>query len=118
MANLTVTDELVAQRDVFGNTLIELIDQDPRTYVLDGDLANSTKADLVYRLEELCPVKQFTCLSYTLNELVYRVRVFPHKSTNFRGKFGVSLPTLKYSHINSTDLPFTHSSKRLRVRIV
>lgn len=49
MADLTVTDELVAQRDVFGNTLVELIDQDPRTYVLDGDLANSTKADIVSR---------------------------------------------------------------------
>ena len=47
MANLIVTDQLVAQRDVFGNTLVELIDRDPRTYVLDGDLANSTKADIV-----------------------------------------------------------------------
>jgi transketolase len=47
MANLTVTDQLLAQRDVFGNTLVELIDQEPRTYVLDGDLANSTKADIV-----------------------------------------------------------------------
>jgi transketolase len=49
MANLTISDNLVAQRDVFGNTLVELIDQDPRTYVLDGDLANSTKADIVSR---------------------------------------------------------------------
>lgn len=49
MANLAVTDLLVAQRDVFGNTLVELIDRDPRTYVLDGDLANSTKADIVAR---------------------------------------------------------------------
>lgn len=49
MANLTVSNELVAQRDVFGNTLVELIDLDPRTYVLDGDLANSTKADIVSR---------------------------------------------------------------------
>ena len=49
MANLIVTDQLVAQRDVFGNTLVELIDRDPRTYVLDGDLANSTKADIVSR---------------------------------------------------------------------
>jgi hypothetical protein len=31
MANLTVTDELVAQRDVFGNTLVELIDDAPST---------------------------------------------------------------------------------------
>ena len=28
---------------------MELIDRDPRTYVLDGDLANSTKADIVAR---------------------------------------------------------------------
>lgn len=49
MANLTVGEPLVAQRDVFGRTLVELIDRDPRVYVLDGDLANSTKADLVSR---------------------------------------------------------------------
>ncbi|MBT6145069.1 MAG: transketolase family protein, partial [Gemmatimonadetes bacterium] len=49
MAGLSVTNELVAQRDVFGNTLVELIDRDPRTYVLDADLANSTKADTVAR---------------------------------------------------------------------
>ncbi len=49
MANLSVSDSLVAQRDVFGNTLVELIDSDPRTYVLDADLANSTKADIVAR---------------------------------------------------------------------
>lgn len=49
MANLSITEELVAQRDVFGNTLVELIDQNPRTYVLDADLANSTKADIVSR---------------------------------------------------------------------
>ena len=49
MADLTVTDQLLAQRDVFGNTLVELIDKDPRTYVLDADLANSTKADIVSR---------------------------------------------------------------------
>ncbi|SVB00386.1 uncharacterized protein METZ01_LOCUS153240, partial [marine metagenome] len=42
-------DEMVAQRDVFGQTLIEMIDTDPRVYVLDGDLANSTKADMVAR---------------------------------------------------------------------
>ncbi|HCV23228.1 MAG TPA: transketolase, partial [Candidatus Latescibacteria bacterium] len=40
---------MVAQRDVFGQTLIEMIDTDPRVYVLDGDLANSTKADMVAR---------------------------------------------------------------------
>ena len=49
MADLTVTDQLLAQRDVFGNPLVELIDKDPRTYVLDADLANSTKADIVSR---------------------------------------------------------------------
>lgn len=38
---------LAAQRDAFGATLIELIDGDERVYVLDGDLANSTKADCV-----------------------------------------------------------------------
>lgn len=42
-----ITDQLVAQRDVFGDTLLELIDADERVYVLDGDLANSTKADKV-----------------------------------------------------------------------
>jgi transketolase len=49
MADWTVSDNLVAQRDAFGNTLVELIDRDPRVYVLDGDLANSTKADIVSR---------------------------------------------------------------------
>jgi len=44
-----VRPELVAQRDVFGQTLVELIDKDPRVFVLDGDLANSTKADIVAR---------------------------------------------------------------------
>ncbi len=44
-----LTDKLVAQREVFGDTLIELIDRDDRVYVLDGDLANSTKADKVSR---------------------------------------------------------------------
>jgi transketolase len=42
-----LTDRLVAQREVFGDTLLELIDEDERVYVLDGDLANSTKADKV-----------------------------------------------------------------------
>jgi transketolase len=42
-----ISDKLIAQRDVFGDTLIELIDKDDRVYVLDGDLANSTKADKV-----------------------------------------------------------------------
>ena len=42
-----ISDELVAQRDAFGDTLLELVDRDERVYVLDGDLANSTKADKV-----------------------------------------------------------------------
>jgi transketolase len=36
-----------AQRVVFGETLVELIDLNPRVVVLDGDLANSTRADIV-----------------------------------------------------------------------
>ena len=46
---LTLGDTLEAQRDAFGDTLVELIDQDERVYVLDGDLANSTKADKISR---------------------------------------------------------------------
>ena len=42
-----ITDRLVAQRDAFGETLLELVAEDERVYVLDGDLANSTKADIV-----------------------------------------------------------------------
>ena len=34
-----------AMRDVWGEKLVELGEADPRTVVLDGDLANSTKAD-------------------------------------------------------------------------
>jgi transketolase len=34
-----------AMRDVWGEKLVELGSSDPRTVVLDGDLANSTKAD-------------------------------------------------------------------------
>jgi transketolase len=34
-----------AMRDVWGETLVEFGDAGPRTVVLDGDLANSTKAD-------------------------------------------------------------------------
>ena len=45
--NAVPSEPLVAQRDVFGQTLIELADADERVYVLDGDLANSTKADMV-----------------------------------------------------------------------
>lgn len=36
-----------AMRDVWGDTLVELVEEDPRVVVLDGDLANSTKADKV-----------------------------------------------------------------------
>ncbi len=36
-----------ALREVWGETMCELIEQDPRVLVLDGDLANSTKADRV-----------------------------------------------------------------------
>ena len=45
--NAQVTDQLAAQRDAFGETLIELIDRNDDVYVLDGDVANSTKADRV-----------------------------------------------------------------------
>jgi transketolase len=38
---------MLAQRDVFGDTLVELCAADPRIVVLDGDLANSTKSDKV-----------------------------------------------------------------------
>ena len=38
---------LVAQREVFGNTLVELADLYPKMVVLDGDLANSTRADII-----------------------------------------------------------------------
>ena len=36
---------MTAMRDVWGEKLVELGSIDPRTVVLDGDLANSTKAD-------------------------------------------------------------------------
>jgi transketolase len=35
-----------AQREVWGETLVALAEHDPRVAVVDGDLANSTKADL------------------------------------------------------------------------
>ncbi len=44
-----IREPLMAQRDAYGQTLVELIDSDERVFVLDGDLANSTKADLVAR---------------------------------------------------------------------
>jgi len=36
-----------AMRDVWAETLCEIIEHDPRVLVLDGDLANSTKAEKV-----------------------------------------------------------------------
>lgn len=36
---------MIAMRDVWGDKLVEFGNTDPRTVVLDGDLANSTKAD-------------------------------------------------------------------------
>ena len=47
--NLSATGQMIAQRDAFGDTLVELVERDERVYVLDGDLANSTKADKVSR---------------------------------------------------------------------
>ena len=41
------TAEMLAQRVVFGETLVELADAYPDLLVLDGDLANSTRADIV-----------------------------------------------------------------------
>lgn len=38
---------LEAQREVFGNTLVELADLYPKMVVLDGDLANSTRTDII-----------------------------------------------------------------------
>src|SRR5579872_250278 len=35
----------LAQREIFGDTMIELCARDPRVVLLDGDLANSTKSD-------------------------------------------------------------------------
>lgn len=42
-----VMDQLMAQRDVFGETLLELIAHNDDIYVLDGDVANSTRTDRV-----------------------------------------------------------------------
>jgi transketolase len=39
--------DVKSQRIAFGETLVELIDQNPNVIVLDGDLANSTRADIV-----------------------------------------------------------------------
>ena len=37
--------QMLAQRDVFGDTMIELCERDPRVILVDGDLANSTKSE-------------------------------------------------------------------------
>ncbi len=42
-----MSQKMIALRETFGSTLLELIEADPRVVVLDGDLANSTKADVV-----------------------------------------------------------------------
>ena len=47
--NLSATGQMIAQRDAFGDTLVELVERDERGYALDGDLSNSTKADKVSR---------------------------------------------------------------------
>ncbi len=41
-------EKVLAQRDVFGETLVELAHQDPRIVCLDGDLSTSTRADLMF----------------------------------------------------------------------
>ena len=38
--------EMLAQRVVFGETLVEIADKDPRLLVLDGDLGTSTRVDI------------------------------------------------------------------------
>jgi transketolase len=45
-SSYVVTDRLEAQRDAWGNHLVQMANSDPSIVVLDGDLANSTKADL------------------------------------------------------------------------
>lgn len=48
--------EMIAQRDAFGNTLVELARADRRVICLDGDLATSTRADI---LAETMPERYF-----------------------------------------------------------
>ncbi|MBS4208883.1 transketolase family protein [Bacillus sp. FJAT-50079] len=43
----TLSAEKVSMRDVFGETLLQLTLEDETVYALDGDLANSTKVDVV-----------------------------------------------------------------------
>jgi transketolase len=45
-SSYAVTDRLEAQRDAWGNHLVHMANSDSSIVVLDGDLANSTKADL------------------------------------------------------------------------
>src|SRR5438309_3445548 len=40
--------ELISQRVMFGETLVELAGRYPDLLVLDGDLANSTRADILH----------------------------------------------------------------------
>ncbi|MBE1555533.1 transketolase family protein [Sporosarcina limicola] len=42
-----LSKEKVAMRDIFGETLLKLSVEDAAVYALDGDLANSTKVDMV-----------------------------------------------------------------------
>lgn len=42
----TIQEQLEAQRDAWGNHLVAMANHDPSIVVLDGDLANSTKADI------------------------------------------------------------------------
>jgi transketolase len=44
-----MTAEMLAPRVAFGETLVELADRYPDMLVLDGDLANSTRADILNR---------------------------------------------------------------------
>lgn len=46
MKNIQLAEK-VAMRDVFGETLLQLSLEDEKVYALDGDLANSTKVDMV-----------------------------------------------------------------------
>src|SRR4030088_790414 len=42
-----ITSETIAPRVAFGETLVELADRYPDLLCLDGDLANSTRADIL-----------------------------------------------------------------------
>ncbi len=47
MSQLLKVGAKVAMRDIFGETLLQLTQEDSKVLVLDGDLANSTKIDMV-----------------------------------------------------------------------